>query len=172
MRFIDDKGRIGGKVNIIDLFIVVLVLAVVGRVAYARLSPAGWREVEQKFQPINVTIVVAAARDATVNAIQVGDNVVDTKTNLPLGKIIAKRVEPAQVVKELTDGTVIESTSTIRKDIWVTIQGRGRVSPNNIYLGDREIKIGTTVYFKSALYGVYGMVMGIEPVGTKTWPQP
>lgn len=172
MRFIDDKGRIGGKVNIIDLFIVVLVLAVVGRVAYARLSPAGWREVEQKFQPINVTIVVAAARDATVNAIQVGDNVVDTKTNLPLGVIIAKRVEPAQVVKELTDGTVIESTSTIRKDIWVTIQGRGRVSPNNIYLGDREIKIGTTVYFKSALYGVYGMVMGIEPVGTKTWPQP
>jgi len=162
LALIDEKGRLGGRVNVIDLLVLVAVLVVAARVAYVRLAPSGVKSYQDKERPLEVLVVVGAVRDATVQAIKVGDRVRETKSNDFLGEVIQVEVRPAEVVTQGPDGRFYEGPSGSRKDAWILLRGPGRVSENTILLGTREIRVGTQLGLKTNLYAVTATVMKID----------
>jgi hypothetical protein len=161
-KLIDDKGRLFGFINVVDLAIIIILTVLAGGLVYYRTG-AGRRFLpKSQGGVVEATLVVSNVRTATVDAIQVGDMVMESKSNLPLGEIIWKEVKPAEIVAQGEDGRFYETTSQTRKDVWLKLSGQGAVSPNAITLGSSEIRIGTPINIKTRLYAVETRVMAID----------
>jgi len=158
---VDEKGRLFGKVNLLDLVVVLAILAVVGRFGYRnymgkQVAPAG----EDK--QIEVTMKFAAIQQPTIDFVPVGTQIYDSKSGGYLGKVVAVRSQPAIVFLLSEDGRMYETPSKERLDFYMVVAGRGRVSPNGVTLGDFEMKIGRTNYVKSPLWAGYGVTWNID----------
>ena len=100
MSLIDNKGRIFGLINIIDLLVIVLIVAVVGRFTLkSRQKSAGAVTTN-----IEVVVHVKEVRDATADIVKVGDIVKETKSNVVLGKVVDVKVNPSETLVETADG--------------------------------------------------------------------
>ncbi|MGI6605063.1 MAG: DUF4330 domain-containing protein [Firmicutes bacterium] len=160
MPLIDKQGRLFGRVNIIDLAVLVLVLAVAARLGLrSRMLTA---VNPSTTSPVEVVILVEDVRQATADAMQEGENVLNTKSNAVLGKLAAKDVRPAAKEVETADGRLVRAESSFRKDVYVTIRGQGQVTPNVILLGGYEMRVGASVAIKGLKFSVNGTVMSVQ----------
>ncbi|HHV79229.1 MAG TPA: DUF4330 domain-containing protein [Firmicutes bacterium] len=160
MKVIDDKGRLFGLIRIIDFLAVVIVIAIIA-VAWARFGMKVVGKAPGEEKEIEVTFLVSAVRDASVNAVKLGDKVRDSKTNNYLGVVVDKKVEPADIVAVLPDGRLYETTSTQRKDMYITLRGSGIVSENLVTLGGVELRVGTQVALKGTVFALQSTVVDV-----------
>jgi hypothetical protein len=158
MGLIDKKGRLFGLINVIDLLVIILVVAVVARFA---LNPQK-SSLTNEEKKIQVVLLVKDVRDATANVIKEGDVVRETKTNNLLGKVTKVEVKPAETLVNTADGRVLNVPNPVLKDVYVTIEGSATVGENSIVLGGTEIRIGTALQMKTNLYAVVATVMEIK----------
>lgn len=154
MAVIDNKGRLFGKVNLLDLIVLLGVLAVVGRFGYQAffsqdVAPTG----EDK--QIEMTFKLPSVTQYTIDALQPGEDLYDSKSNTLLGKVVAVEAEPAVVVREVPDG-LVERVSDTHFDYYVTVKGPARVSPNGITMSGIEMKVGRTNGYKTAYWAGSG----------------
>ncbi|MCL5045746.1 MAG: DUF4330 domain-containing protein [Actinobacteria bacterium] len=163
MRLIDDKGRLFGRINVIDLLVVILVLALAGRFSYSRYISKSLKAIRKEQKPIEVVLVVGAVRQPTVDAIRVGSKVMASKTSTLLGEVVKVEAKPANVVFTGNDGRTYEMPSPSRLDVYVTLRGLGQVSENAVFLGDTEVRVGTLIDIRSNIYAGSGVVYQINP---------
>jgi hypothetical protein len=156
MAVIDSRGRLFGKVNLLDLVVVVAVVAVAGRFGYQKLAARSAAPVGED-KNIHMTFQLATVRSFTVDVLKVGDMVYDSKSNTPMGKVVTVKTEPATVVGTGPDGRLYESKSPDRFDYYVTIDGPARVSPNGITMSGIEVKVGRPNDFKTAYWAGTGV---------------
>lgn len=162
MTLIDAKGRLFGLINVIDLLVVLLVLGVGGQYAYSKLVSRQAALVQQKERTMQVTAVLSAVRQASIDALHVGDRVWETKSRAYLGEVVKLEAKPADIVYIGPDGRMTETTSQTRYDLYVTIRGRGRVAENVITLGGIELRVGTTLPLYTAEYSGTSVVHAID----------
>lgn len=158
MSFIDKKGRLFGLINIIDLLVIILVVAVVARFA---MNPQK-SSLTHEDKKIQVVLLVKDVRDATANVIKEGDVVRETKTNSLLGKVTKVEVKPAETLVTTADGRVLNVPNPVLKDVYVTVEGSATVGENAIVLGGTEVRIGTALQMKTNIYAVVATVMEIK----------
>lgn len=158
MSLIDKKGRLFGLINVIDLLVIILVVAVAARFV---LNPQKNSSATEE-KTIQVVMLVKDVRDATAKVIKEGDIVRETKTNNLLGKVTKVEVKPAETLVNTADGRVLNVPNPVLKDVYVTVEGPATVGENAIVLGGTEIRIGTAVQMKTNLYAVVATVMEIK----------
>ncbi|MDD4570857.1 MAG: DUF4330 domain-containing protein [Tepidanaerobacteraceae bacterium] len=158
MSFIDNKGRFFGLINIIDLLIIILVVAVIGRFTLKTQQKSAGAVTKN----IEVVLHVKEVRDATADVIEVGDIVKETKTNAVLGEITNLDVKPSDTIVETADGRVVTYPNPVYKDIYITLIGSGSAGENAIVLGSNEIRVGTALQLKTNMYSVTTTVMSIN----------
>lgn len=149
MAILDDKGRLFGKINLLDLVIVLAILAVVGRFAYQRLLGPGIAPVGEN-KVIQVTIKLPEVQQPTISELVEGVDIYDSKSNAYLGKVKAVKKEPALIVRQGSDGKTHETRSDLLFDLYVTVEGPGYVSPNGVTMAGIEMKVGRTNQLKTA----------------------
>ncbi len=159
---LDERGRLFGLINVIDLVVVLLVLAVAGIFLAPRLfrsvaGPSGLREVR-------VTVLVPAVREPTVAAISPGVRVVNTTDNSLLGTVVSVNTVPASVLDKRVNGTMVETTSPVYKDDYVTLEGPGTVTANGVTLGKTQVRLGAPFPFSDNVFGVQGTVWSESPM--------
>jgi hypothetical protein len=153
---IDEKGRLFGKVNLLDLIIVVVVIAVVGRFGY-KWYQGRHAVTTGEAKTVQMTVRLPAVSDSTLKALHEGDEVFDSKSNTLLGKIIALRSEPTWIT-----GATQEYKSQVIFDAYVTIEGPGRTSPNGTTMNGLEAYVGQPNYLRTALVKGQGPTTAIQ----------
>lgn len=164
MKIIDGKGRLFGKINLIDLLVIVFIILLIGRFA-VRLDFNKINEgqgVETNEKEFKYTVFVEKVRPVTVNAVKPGDIVRDGKTNVVIGEVVEVRSEPHVAEIPTSDGELALAESKIYKDMYIKLRTRGIVTPNVILVGKKEIRIGTTFLMSSTYYSVISTVWDIE----------
>lgn len=160
MRLIDDKGRLFGLVNIVDLAVVLLVVAVAARIG---LKSRLLRAVNPStLKPVEVVLLIEDVRPATANAVSEGDTIVNAKSNAVLGELIAKEVVPALKEVETADGRLVEAEAPYRKDVYITVRGQGQVTENVIILGGYEMRVGANAQVKGLKFAVNSTVFSVK----------
>ncbi|MFB5083165.1 DUF4330 domain-containing protein [Symbiobacterium thermophilum] len=157
---IDNKGRLFGKINLLDLVVLLGILAVAGRFAYGALTGPAATPTGQD-QVIEMTLRIPAVTQWTIDAIQVGDEVYDSKSNTRMGQIVDAWWEPAVVVREMPDGIVPHESDT-HFDLYVTVRGPARVSPNGVTMSGIEVKVGRSNQYKSAFWAATGTTVAFD----------
>lgn len=160
MPWLDERGRLFGRVNIVDLMVLALVLIVAARLG---LKSRVFRAVNPStVKPVEVVLVVEDVRQATADAMQEGETVLNTKSNAVLGKLVKKEVRPAQKEVQTADGRLVLAESPFKKDVYLTVRGEGQVTSNVIILGGAEMRVGASVAVKGLKFSVNSTVLGVK----------
>ena len=159
MKIIDDKGRLFGIINIIDLFISVLLIVLIGFGTYKvfRVNPT----VAVNTQKVTMVYFIQEVRDVTYNAIEEGEIAKDYDKNSVYGKIIKKEALPAKKMAETADGRFVEAEIPNRFDVKIYIEGDAVISKTGVYMGGQEVRIGYTAAIKGKRFGTRGFIYDI-----------
>lgn len=155
---IDNKGRLFGKLNLLDLLFVLLFIAII---AAAGIIFSGGETTKSSTMPITYTVEIQNQDAAYFEHVTVGEQVTDGVTKAPMGEIIALSKEPAKVVAQANDKMVLVNPEG-RYDGFVQIQADASVSYPNLLLNDNPIKIGTSLALRSETLAMHGYVVAID----------
>lgn len=152
MAIVDSKGRLFGKVNLIDLVVVLAVVAVAGRFGYKHFAP---KAAVSGGKPIEVELKLGNVSQATIDALPVGTKLYDAtdKANdVYVGTIVEGRSKPAVVTTVNPDGKVVEIQSSVTFDYTIVVRGNGSVTPTMVKLGGLEVKVGNPMSLRAQLW--------------------
>ena len=121
---LDEKGKLFGKISIIDIGVLLLIAVLLGGVYY-KFFMVDKNQNAAKFDTIEYKILVEEVRQQSVDAIEIGANIYDVKTDSPMGKIVSKEVLPATEQLTKADGTMVIAEKPERFNVLVTIQVPG-----------------------------------------------
>jgi len=124
---IDKKGRLLGLVNIIDLMVIVLVLAL-ALGAYYRVAPATQQELAE-LQEVEVQLLVTEVMSFTVDSYNKGDYVYNSSDEILLGEIVDKETQPLKQPVISDEGELImeEDVTPQRYNLLLTLKTRAEV---------------------------------------------
>lgn len=153
-RFIDERGRIFGKVNVVDILVLLVIIAIVV-FAVVRLTGSGSETV-----PLRVTFTVEDVRQASVDALQVKGTVRDEGGTV-LGEVVEVTASPALEEFLTSEGQLKAFESPIFKDVDIVVRGEGRVSGSTVRIGSIPLRVGRKVTLIGTGYEVQSVIMGV-----------
>ena len=130
---IDDRGRLFGRVSVVDIIVLLLIVAVAA-FAWGRFAGD-----QTKIKDYRMDVFIAATRVPQVDQSNVGDTVRDE------GGALLGRIE--KVLEEFSKVDVVDAkgliqkgaTSWFLKDITITIKGQAQVSDGVIAVGGNPL---------------------------------
>ncbi len=148
MKLIDEKGRLFGKVNLIDLVVIVLVVAVIGALC---MKLFGNKAVESITSP-NVAITYEVVCEDVPQA--VADYCTENYYNklLSSGKLLDAYITGCEAV-EMPDETI---------DLYFTIEGTCPYSGNTYVMGSQEVRVGMEHLVKTSDIECTGIICALE----------
>ncbi|NLW21713.1 MAG: DUF4330 domain-containing protein [Tissierellia bacterium] len=160
MPLLDEKGRLFGKINILDLFIILMIgiLSIGGFYKLRRIDPTDI--VIPK--PIELKIIVLDREKIGVDMIKEGDILKEYDTGTVLGKIKKVEVYPASTEVETVDGEIKIAEIPDRYDLIITIDGKATVTENSIISGKSELRVGSKLVLRTQTYALSSTILEIN----------
>ncbi|MBD2562792.1 MULTISPECIES: DUF4330 domain-containing protein [Nostoc] len=173
MAILDSKGRLFGKINLLDLGAALVTLLVIFVVSSSILSSLGVAQVGEKIVPIEVDLVVRGlnVRDPEQlfnNGLKKGGKTNVIIRNQPYGQIEIKSVQqlPRTVNVFQPDGTVKElpdpKTNNFSTDMLLTLEGKAKSTESGLVLGSSKVKIGMPFELEGFNYNFNATVIDIR----------
>jgi len=162
LKLMDEKGRLFGKLNIIDLLVAVVILAVIGGACYMLLgrSPTTSGVVAEQ-KDLYITVRCQLAPLSAADNLKQGDRLV-SKTSFADGVIDSVTASDNVYFAVNSDGQGVLTTNPLYKDLVVVLKGRGSPSDAIVRIGGQEMRIGLRVLVKTARVEIQGTVDKIE----------
>lgn len=160
MKLIDEKGRIGGKVSIVDLFVILLVAACVAAVG---LKMKKSESVSGGNKTIVYEILIENVRDASVNAIKSNTaGIIDAESKKEIGDIADIDVNPARVLVQTNDGGFDIAEYDNRYDVTLTIESKGTETNDAYYTSSgKQISAGEMLNINNGYVQSYGEIISV-----------
>jgi hypothetical protein len=161
MWLIDKKGKIFGKFNILDLFIIamIIVLGIGGAYKIKKVNPTNII----KPKPVEVKILVMEREKFGVDMIKKGDILKEYDTGIILGEIIDIEVNPAAAEVATIDGEIKIAEIPDRYDLLITIDAKAMITENAIMSGNKELRIGNKLVLRTKTYALDSIVLEVNP---------
>lgn len=160
---IDKKGRIFGKVSIIDVFIVVLVMAVLAG-AWYRFTKSKTPTPFVKTDKIRVEFFVEEMPDFAVNAVKIGDPVKESVQNTGLGRVVDIKKDSAIRWVETDKGEYVKTSREGYLSALVTIEAQGFYGSNGVSINNVDYYIGRTLTLYVGNAALYGRISALEKI--------
>ena len=173
MAILDSKGRLFGKINLLDLGAALVTLLVIFVISSSILSSLGVAQVGEKIVPIEVDLVVRGlnVRDPEQlfnNGFKKGGKTNVIIRNQPYGQIEIKSVQqlPRTINIPQPDGTVKElpdpKSNNFSTDLILTLDGKAQLTDNGPVLGNSKVKIGMPFELEGFNYNFNATVIDIR----------
>jgi hypothetical protein len=138
-RVLDDRGRIFGKINIVDLLVLVIIVAIVA-FAGVRFSGGGTAETV----PVKVTLVDSSVDKALVAGMQNKGTLRDGGGNV-IGQVESIQVAPSMQEMLTNDGQYKSFASSSKSDVTFVVKANGTVSESTVHIGSLAVRVGEEV---------------------------
>ena len=153
-RFLDERGRFFGKVNVVDLVVLLVVVAVV---VFAVMRTTGGTST---VVPVRVTFTVAEVREATVKALRPEGTVRD-EGGTTLGQIVGVTARPTLEEYVTSTGELKALESPIFSDVDIVVLGEGRLSGSTVRIGSVPMRVGKKVTLVGPGFEVQTVITGV-----------
>jgi len=158
---IDKKGKLFGKINIIDLCVAIFVILAVAVAVFKFSATPGSTSHESK-TVIEYTLKVTEVRDYTVNQFKIGDNIYDEESGKCIGKITGVKKEDAKAVGLKMDGTHTETTKPERYDVIITVETEGTVNDTGYFAaGTKQISSNSSIIISNKRFETTSTVLTV-----------
>ncbi len=141
-RLVDEKGRLFGLINPIDL-LVLLLIVILGIKALSDFRPP---VLDVRTQPVTIKLLVRDVPVYVAQSIVVGQDLYQDGPNAYLGKVVQKDLQPAEVMLQ-KDGQLVLAKSPRNVDLRLEVlRPSGRVitghSQSGVFLGKLAVRVG------------------------------
>lgn len=171
MAIIDSKGRLFGKLSLLDIGAGLIILMVlVGILVVPGESGQSIAQSGSSVKPVEVdTLVLGLSAKDPDRLFQAGDKTNFIIRNQPYGEVMIKGVQtlPRSLAFGLPDGSVniVEETREeyqYSRNLLFTLEGSGRMTSKGPLLGNVPIKVGTPVELEGELYTFRASVIDVR----------
>ncbi len=161
MKFIDNRGKIMGKVSIVDLMAILLVIACVVAVG-TKLGKK--QEITGGNAEITYTVRIQNIRDMSVNAIKQNfKDVIDAENKKIVGDITDIETSLARVLVQTDDGEYKFEEYSNRYDALITLKSKGTETNDGYYTSSgRQIMVGDTMGFNNGYAQFFAEVVSVK----------
>ncbi|MBQ1333851.1 MAG: DUF4330 domain-containing protein [Clostridia bacterium] len=157
----DKKGKLFGKVSIIDIILIIIIIAAVCAVGLKTMNAGSSAQVKSDTQ-FYVTFKVENVRSYTLDAVEEGD-IFYEKNAAKLGTVTAVSGEPYMEIVTLQDGTSMQSPSVERYTVYITMLCEGKEDADGFYIGGtKQVASGMDIKLKSANLNCNAEVYDVE----------
>ena len=176
MKIIDSKGRLFGKLSILDLAAAGVILLVIIGVFFFPGTPITNSIVAQtKLQTVEVNVLVRGLGvedlDSLIEEFE-GETTDIVIRNQPAGKveIVESQLLPRTTVVPQPDGTVKALPDPrpeidMLRDMLLTLRGKAEITSSGVVLdSSKKIKIGSSIQLQGDMYDFNGTIIAIKPV--------
>lgn len=166
VRFVDEKGRVFGKISILDLVVVLVLVIAASWFAYAKFGRNLEQEIAAREEPVQYTIVVTTLRPTTADEFKKGGKVFEFKTGAFIGTIKDVVVEPGDIWTINEDGRWLRTRTDDRVDAYITIDATARVGEDVITVNGVEARVGVSIGIRTKWVQVNGNIMTLTLQGS------
>lgn len=167
-KIIDEKGRLFGKVNLIDLLVVFLVVAVIAAVAF-KFSGGEVTKQEQlanaEMKELDYIVLCRMVHNDVANYIvdnEVGSQLMSNGELVESCYITDISQEAFYESYVTPEGEIMKVESDEYCDLLVTISGSAPYGENSFHVGSQEIRVGKSHIVKTVGFEVTGTVVELE----------
>lgn len=160
MRVIDEKYRLFGIINPIDLAVMLVIILAgvfVARVVFgvgAGMNAPG-------IDTATVTMVAAKVRDVEKSKLEPGTTV-RKKNGTPLGEIVSVRIEPALTEVPTADGRLVQARSELLSDVTIVLRSRGTQTEQGFDVDGTLVRENMEVQFSTPTFQAMGRIQDLE----------
>jgi hypothetical protein len=164
MRVIDEKGKIFGKINVIDFLVILFLLCLLpgfyfGYKILIKKSAAVIVSSEKKFITMEINCRFIKLKPKVARAISIDDRELDEN-----GQIIGEVVHLGEITPYIYEfnvggGKKLIKEDPILKQISATLRIRAKLKGDNLYYKDRQILDNSIVNFITDKYCVEAVVL-------------
>ncbi len=163
MKIINEKGKLFGLVNILDLITIILIIAVVFG-AYTKFFKGATNisiMSSNKTKEMEFVVRLIPNYEAYFSQFSVGDKMADIKHYLDAE---ITNIEIKDTYRSVTDenGTVLKKKHPFFKEAFITIKGTVVDKDPIFKLGDQEIRVGTHYWVTTQLCKFSGKILEIK----------
>ncbi|WP_017658981.1 DUF4330 domain-containing protein [Baaleninema simplex] len=173
MKFLDSKGRLFGKVSLLDVgALLVIVMVFVGIFLFPGTS-GSVAQINTTTKPVEVSVIVRGLsvldpEGFLQNLREVGKTNIIIR-NQPSGQVNVKTVErlPRMLAIPQPDGSVKELPDPRAEELYsinmmLTLGGDAQITDNGVVLGGSKLKIGTPIELEGKNYNFNGSVIEVN----------
>lgn len=158
---IDKKGKICGKVSIIDIFICLILIVLIAGISIRFIS-APSKNAKSKI-PLTYVVEIDGVSQFTVDAFDNKSKVIDAKQKCVVGEIVDVVSRPKTEDKFDNDGNLISAEVPEKYVVDVTISSEAKESDSGYYVGnDTEVSVGSTIKIATKYVNTSGKVISIK----------
>ncbi|MBO9997404.1 MAG: DUF4330 domain-containing protein [Cyanobacteria bacterium SID2] len=173
MKLLDSKGRLFGKVSILDVGAIAVILMVFVGIFLFPGTSGSVAQINTTTKPVEVTVIVRGLSVLDPNGF-VETLSQEGKTNIvirnqPYGSIDIKSVErlPRALAIPQPDGSVQALPDPRSEELYsinmmVKLGGNAQMTDNGPVLGNSKLKIGTPVELEGKTYNFNGSVIDVK----------
>lgn len=150
MKIVDEKGRLFGKINLIDLLVIILVVAVVAAVGWKMVGKKAASSVSNNQHEITFQVLF---EDQPVSVAEFAET--------QIGKQFVNNSK--LVSAEITGCEAVSSIRTLgHVDLTVTVKATASFSGNVWTVGSQEVRVGYEYILKTSEFELTGIISGME----------
>ena len=158
----DKNGKIGGKISIIDIAVILLVLIAALGIGIRFMSGATTAVTSNV--TLKYTVKVLGVREFTVNALK-KDSVMLSKDDEIIAEIKDMEVADTKIQSTTANGEIKWATLPDKYTCTLTVEAQGRESEDGYMLDDTtEVSVGRTVDVNTKYVKTTGEIMSVEVV--------
>ena len=154
--FIDSKGKLFGKISIVDILIILVVVIAAAGIGYKfKSSPL------LKQDKLEVVLFIEEAPEYTAPAIKVGDSIREVARGGTLGTVTDIQVGDSIAFAANDQGEYVKSSKEGYKSLTITASALGTFSNNGVKFHNADYYIGSSYEFRVGNVALYGKIKSI-----------
>lgn len=164
MKLVNEKGKLFGIINLVDLLILLALLLAVGAVGYKLLAaPVSEAVVPEK--QATVVMRVRGAMPYLVSEIEKqvveGEKLIAGNDYIN-GTVKGTEIIPYVVTVTTADGKIAQATDPIKKDVLITVTSSGNPDAPIFKIGNQEVRAGRGFTFKTKRIEIEAIVDSVS----------
>jgi hypothetical protein len=162
MAVLDNKGRLFGRLNIIDCLAVILVVALAAAAVYRFTASGMTKDTNCR---VRYTLVIRPVRDFTLEFYDKGLPCYDKAKQEYIGDVDGFRFERYQLSGVMNDGTYKMADRPEQSTVYLDIVADARETDTAFLLnGAYELKVGSEININTKYVDVTGTVVSAEVI--------
>lgn len=162
-KILDEKCKLFGKINIIDLLVVVAILVLIfaSIIKFENVS-----EQMTSDKTIEYTVEVVGIRQPSVDAIKKKlEGITEIETEKELGNVVDVKVTPTKELVHLNDGSYKEVELVNKYTALLTIEVSGTETKDNYYTSTgKKLIVGESISLYNDYVVSYGNVKSVKVI--------
>jgi hypothetical protein len=159
---IDEKGRLFGKINVVDFIVIAVIVLAVAGVGYKLLSSSSM--LFKKAEMFEIVFYNEDLMQQVADSINIGDKVKDSVKNAVFGEVTKKEVDKSIVFASNDKGELVQTTRPGYVSMKLYVHAKGVHTDTGYIFNNADYYVGRSLELRAGIGVIWTRIVDIRKV--------